>query len=191
MIPDPVRSGLADVELWIILGYVAAVLIGARIVEALARLHFARAQRHSEQGFEYIEAQDLYRCPQGEQLFLHRVEHENRVAVYRARSSSCRRCPLKAACTPFDEGRVVMRSMAAWAETDVGVFHRRVSILMVTAAVVVCAAGLRRWTGQPGSSWLTIALFASLAILIQDLHMIWLSRRRGSQHEAQRHELRR
>jgi hypothetical protein len=54
-----------DIELWIILFYVVAVLAGARIVEALARVHFARAQSYGKQGFEYVEAHDAYRCPQG------------------------------------------------------------------------------------------------------------------------------
>ena len=28
-------------------------------------MHFARSQRYREQGFEYIEAHDVYRCPEG------------------------------------------------------------------------------------------------------------------------------
>ena len=43
-----------DLELWIVLFYVAALLIGAKIVEAVARMHFARSQRYGERGFEYI-----------------------------------------------------------------------------------------------------------------------------------------
>jgi hypothetical protein len=39
-----------DIELWIILFYVVAVLAGARIVEVLARVHFARAQSYGKQG---------------------------------------------------------------------------------------------------------------------------------------------
>ena len=54
-----------DLELWIVLFYVAALLIGANIVEAVARMHFARAQRCGERGFEYVEARDACRCPDG------------------------------------------------------------------------------------------------------------------------------
>src|SRR5262245_9093554 len=180
MSPEQLRSGAGNVELWLILGYVAALLAGARIVEVLARFHFARALRYSTRGFEYIEAHDLYRCPQGEHLLLQKVDPEGRLAVYRARSSSCGRCPLKASCTPFDEGRVIFRSMAAWVETDVGMFHRGVSALMTIAAVMVCAAGLWRWSGRPELPWLLIALVVSLAILVSELHAIVRDRGRAA-----------
>ena len=68
-----------DLELWIVLSYVAALLIGAKIVEAVARMHFARSQRYGERGFEYIEARDAYRCPDGNFLELHRVQDDKRV----------------------------------------------------------------------------------------------------------------
>ena len=38
----------ADLEDWILLGYAAAVLVGARVTEVLARVHFARARRLAE-----------------------------------------------------------------------------------------------------------------------------------------------
>ena len=55
-----------DLELWIILFYVASLLIGAKIVEVVARMHFARAQRYGEQGFEYIEPQGRLSVPGGQ-----------------------------------------------------------------------------------------------------------------------------
>jgi len=167
-----------DIELWIILFYVAAVLAGARIVEALARAHFSRALRYGEQGFEYLEAHDVYRCPEGEFLPLHSLQH-NRLAVYRAPSSSCRQCRLKALCAPSGESRLIFRSLAAWAETSVGLFHRRISVIMFASAVVVCVAGLRRWAGQAGSGWLAGALLAALILMVQDLRTISRTFRSG------------
>ena len=158
----------ADLELWIILFYVAAVLAGARIVEALARAHFRRALRYGDQGFEYLETHDAYRCPEGEYLSLHRVEH-NQFAVYQAPSASCRDCRLKASCAPSGEGRLVFRSLAAWAETNVGVFHRRISVIMFASVVVVCGAALWRWAGHPGSGWLAAALLIAVVLMMQDL----------------------
>jgi hypothetical protein len=163
----------ADIELWIVLFYVAAVLAGARIVEALARAHFARALRYGQHGFEYVEAHDAYRCPQGEYLSLHDVQQDARFAVYRAPPGSCRDCRFKARCCPSDEGRLIVRSLAAWAETNVGLFHRRVSVVMFGAAVVVCAAGLRRWSGQPGSGWLAGVFLTSVVLTVQDLRTIF------------------
>ena len=170
---DMLLSPPVDIELWIILFYVAVVLAGARIVEALARAHFARAQRYGERGFEYLEAHDAYRCPQGEYLMLHNVQQDSRLAVYRAPPASCRQCRLKARCAPFSEGRLVFRSLAAWAETNVGLFHRRVSAIMFASAVVVCVAGLGRWAGQAGSGWLAGALLAGMVLLMHDLRTIF------------------
>jgi hypothetical protein len=40
-----------DLELGIVLAYVAALVVAARVVKGLARMHFERAMRHGEQGF--------------------------------------------------------------------------------------------------------------------------------------------
>jgi hypothetical protein len=169
----------ADIELWAVLSYVAAVLAGSRIVEALARAHYARALRYGQHGFEYVEAHDVYRCPQGEYLSIHSVQPDGRFAVYRAPPASCRACRFKARCAPADEGRLIFRSLAAWAETNVGLFHRRISVIMFAAAVVICMAGLWRWAGQPGSGWLAGALLAALVLIMQDLRAICRTARRG------------
>src|SRR5579871_262511 len=102
---DMVLSWPAGWEAWLVLGYVAAVLAGARLCEALARVHFRRAQRYAERGFAYDADGDHYRCPQGERLGLHQVEPEGRLAVYRAPAAACNGCALKSSCTPHEEGR--------------------------------------------------------------------------------------
>ena len=173
---DPVSLLLslpAELEVWLILGYVAVVLGGARLSEVLARVHFERARRYAERGFVYDADADHYRCPQGERLTLHRVEPESRLAVYRAPASSCTGCPLKASCTPHDEGRHLYRSLAAWAETDIGRFHRRLSLLMIGVAGVFSLGGLSRWLGQPGTGLLLSALAVSLASVARDLRAAW------------------
>ncbi len=163
----------AELELWLILGYVGVVLVGARLAEVLAQAHFERARRYAERGFEYDADADHYQCPQGERLALHVVEPESRLAVYRAPASSCNSCPLKASCTPHDEGRHLYRSLAAWAETDIGRFHRRLSLLMVGIGVIFSLGGLARWVGQPGTGLLMLAVTASLASVARDLRAAW------------------
>jgi hypothetical protein len=145
---DPISLFLslpANLELWLILGYVIAVLVGAQVLEALARFHFERARRHAERGFEYDADADHYRCPQGERLALHVVEPESRLAVYRAPAASCNGCPLKASCTPHDEGRHLYRPLAAWADSDIGRFHRRLSLLMIGVGAVFSACCCSHW----------------------------------------------
>jgi hypothetical protein len=168
----PSWSPPLDPELWITLFYAASLLIGARIVEVIAQRHFARSQRHAEQGFEYIEGHDHYRCPEGRVLHLHSTQEDKRLAVYRAPAAHCRLCPLKAQCAPSTESRVVFRSLAVWAETSVGVFHRCVSIVMVAAAVCVCVAALWRWNGQAGSAWIASGVLVGLSLGIQRTHAL-------------------
>jgi hypothetical protein len=162
-------------ETWLILGYVLVVLVGARVAEGLARLHFARARRYAERGFAYDADEDHYRCPEGERLALHVLDEPNRMAIYRAPAASCNGCRLKAACTPHDEGRHLYRPLAAWAETDVGRFHQYLSLLMFGAGGVLSVAGLVRWGGGPGTGLLLLALLASVGSFLGDVRQAWTS----------------
>ncbi|HEY7422672.1 MAG TPA: hypothetical protein VH682_00295 [Gemmataceae bacterium] len=167
----------AELEIGLILAYVVVVLAGARLTEVLARFHFDRARRHAEHGFEYVADEDHYRCPQGERLSLHLRDEPSRRAIYRAPAERCNDCARKAACTPHDEGRHVYRSLAVWAETDVGRFHRRLSLLMFAVGATLASAGLVRWWGQAGTGSLLLVLVMSLASLVRDRKraMAWSS----------------
>lgn len=166
----------ADLEAWLVLAYVGLVLVAARAFEMLARLHFARARRHAEQGFAYDADADHYHCPEGERLPLHLLDEGRRLAVYRAPAASCNRCPSKGACTPHDAGRHIYRPLAAWAETDLGRFHRHLALLMFVVGAALSVAGLVRWWGRPGGGSLFAALVACLACLAVDARAL----RRGS-----------
>lgn len=159
----------AEWEAALVLGYVFGVLAGARVVEALARLHFVRACRLAELGFEYVADQDHYRCPEGERLSLHVFHNESRVAVYRAPASRCNHCPRKSDCTPHDEGRHIYRPLAAWAETDLGRFHQCLSLLLFSVGVTLSLVSLFRWGGGAGTGWLLVALAISLWSMLRDL----------------------
>lgn len=161
-----------ELEAWLILGYLFIVLIGARLFEALARVHFERARRYAEQGFQYVADLDHYECPQGERLALHLVDEDSRLAIYRAPAASCNGCPLKGSCTPHDEGRHIYRSLAAWAETDIGRFHQRLSLLLFGVGAVLSGAGLARWAGQPGAGLLLLALVVNLSFLAWDVRKL-------------------
>ena len=158
----------ADLEVWLLLGYATAVLVGARVALALARMHFARAQRLAESGFCYNADADHYECPQGERLPLHVIDERERMAVYRAPAASCAACPAKVACTPHDEGRHVYRPLAEWAETDVGQFHQWLAVLMAGSVTVLGAAALVLGAGRPGTGLLVVAFIVAAAALVRD-----------------------
>jgi hypothetical protein len=155
-----------DVELWLILSYVFGVLIGARLIEAVAKAHFARARRHTEHGFEYIEPRDHYQCLGGATLTLETIHASERMAIYRAPVEHCGGCRLKPQCAPRDASRRIYRSLATWAESDVGRFHQVLSVLMFVVAFVLSLSGLWRFRGQPGLGYLALALGGSLACLL-------------------------
>lgn len=166
-----------ELEAWLLLGYVVTVLVGARVFEALARVHFGRARRSAEQGFAYDAEEDQYQCPEGERLALHLVEPEGKLAVYRAPAARCNGCPRKASCTPHEEGRHLYRSLAAWAETDIGQFHRRLSLLMFGVAAALSVIALLRWWLRPGTGLLLVALAASLTSVAREVRGMWPGRR--------------
>ena len=128
----------SEMDQWIVLFYVALVLAGARIVEFVAKKHYERARNFAVQGFEYLAEEDQYRCPEGEHLKLLKRDNENRLAIYQIRTS-CQFCRLKEFCAPHSDARQVTRSLATWAEAEVGKFHRRISAIMLLAAALVCA----------------------------------------------------
>jgi len=163
----------ADLEVWLLLGYVGVVLAGARLVEVLARAHFARAWRLAEGGFRYDPHLDHYACPQGERLTLHLVDPEQQVAVYRAPASSCAACPRKAGCTPHDAGRRLYRPLAVWAETAVGRFHQRLALLMVGSTAAVALGGFLCWADRPGSALLLVAGLAVVLRVVREGRRLW------------------
>lgn len=60
--------------------------------------------------FTYDVEQDVYRCPQGQVLLRRCTEYEAEKVKYRADAAICQACPVKPACTPGTQGRIVHRS---------------------------------------------------------------------------------
>ena len=172
---DALLSPPADLEVSLLLGYTIVVLAGARLMEWLARVHFERARRYGEGGFQYDADADHYQCPQGERLALHVINPQERVAVYRAPAPACAACPEKARCTPHDEGRHIYRPLAAWAETDVGRFHQWLSLLMAASVAALSLVALLGCAGGPGTGLLIVALLAAARVVVRDAPSVWRS----------------
>ena len=164
----------AEMDQWIVLFYVALVLAGARIVEFVAKKHYERARNFAVQGFEYLAEEDQYRCPEGEHLKLLKRDNENRLAIYQIRTS-CQFCRLKESCAPHSDARQVTRSIATWAEAEVGKFHRRISAIMLLAATLVCALCLLLWAGKPGTGLFVITQVVSIDFLIHEIRAVFES----------------
>ena len=169
MLPELTVWGVSfDLGLCLLLVYLVVLWGGGWVLEVLARAHFQRAQRYAHHGFAYDAELDRYECPQGELLTRDTFDERNKLAIYRAPASSCNECMLKAFCTPHDEGRHVYRSLAEFHETDVGRFHRWLSLLILMVALAFSAGGLVAWWSKPGEWLLVIATGISLILLWLD-----------------------
>ena len=153
-------------ELWLMLGCIGVILVGAYALEIVARVHFDRAQRLGHAGFRYNADEDHFHCHQGARLSLHLFDDHRQLAVYRAPANRCAECPHKAECTPEQDARQVYRSLASWAETDVGRFHVYLGLVMFAAACVLASVALTQWGGQRGTGCLVVALLLSTHLLI-------------------------
>ena len=158
-----------DLPLCLLLVYLVALWAGGRALEGAARAHFVKARRHAHQGFEYDDLLDRYECAQGERLTLHTSDDRDKLAIYKAPATSCNACVLKTFCTPHDEGRQVYRSLAEFHETDVGLFHRRLSLVSLTIAVLFAAGGMIAWRGRAGEPALLVATVVNLTLLWSDV----------------------
>ena len=69
-------------------------------------------------------------------------------------------------------GRHVYRSLAEFHETDVGRFHRWLSLIILAVALAFSAGGMLAWWNKPGEWLLVIATGISLVLL-------WLELRRA------------
>jgi transposase len=74
--------------------------------------------------FTYDAEQDVYRCPQGQTLRPFRREYQAQKTEYRANAAICNACPVKLACTPGTQGRIVHRSFHAAVQERVRAYQQ-------------------------------------------------------------------
>jgi hypothetical protein len=164
-----VHGFLLDLGLALLLAYLVVLWVAGWALEYVARAHFHRAQRHTHHGFAYDVELDHFECPQGELLKIHTFDDQNKLAIYKAPASSCGVCVLKALCTPHNEGRHIYRTLLDFHETDVGRFHRALSLIILGVALAFSLGGMLAWWNKSGEWLLVIATNISLTLLWLDL----------------------
>ena len=170
MLPTMTAGGFVlDLALVLLLAYLLVLWAGGWVLEFLAKVHFHRAERYAHPGFAYDTELDRYECPQGELLTLDTFDGRNKLAIYKAPASTCNECVLKEFCTPHADSRHVYRALAEFHETDVGRFHRGLSLLILGVALAFSTGGLLAWWNKPGEWLLVLATGVSLVLLWLDL----------------------
>ena len=131
-------------ETLLVAGYAGFLLVAAVVLEWLSAHTHRRSLRYRTAGFSYDEANDHWQCPEGEHLWPHEFDHEQRLVRYRAKAHICNGCPRKDACTDSDRGREIVRPLDPWPHSEAGRFHRGLSLMLVALALfVIVVGGLR------------------------------------------------
>lgn len=160
-------------EAFLAAGYAGFLIAVATGLEMAARLSHRRARGFATAGFHYHEDLDVFECPSGETLHRQEVDHERHLVRYRARADVCNRCRLKSLCTDSDRGREVVRSVAPWLGSEIGRFHRGLSLALMLLAGLVAGVGLARHLHAGIEVWLlgtVLAVVAGCGVrLVRDL----------------------
>lgn len=145
-------------------GYALFLIAAATVLELAARTTHGRSRGFQTAGFRYLRDLDVFRCPSGEAL--HPVEHDrqHRLVRYRARADVCNACRLKSLCTDSDRGREVVRSTTSWLDSEIGRFHRGISLALMGLAGLIAGATLVRHLGHaPEEIWVLGTVLAIVA----------------------------
>jgi hypothetical protein len=143
--------------------FLAVVALG---LDALARHSHRRSELYRTAGFAFLEHLDAWECPEGERL--HRVETDVqlRLVRYRARAHVCNSCSRKEDCTDSDTGRELTRALDPWPHSEVGRFHRGISVAIVCFGILVICAGAALNHGSADLAVLGGALLCSTLVAI-------------------------
>ncbi len=129
-----------NIEVLLAAGYAVFLMVIAFALEAAARFAHRRADRFRVSDFTYHSDLDIWECPAGERL----LPAEPR--RYRAPARSCNACSLKHACTDSPRGREIVISPLGWLETEIGRFHRGMSMgLLVLVGWLIAFEAARHW----------------------------------------------
>lgn len=132
-------------EVLLAIGYAVFLALIALGLELLARHTQKRAEQYRIAGFKYHHHLDAWECPAGQHLHRQLEQMASRIARYRAPAHACNRCAFKANCTDSDDGREITRTSALWFETEIGRFHRGISLALLLLALFICGIELLRY----------------------------------------------
>lgn len=145
-------------------GYAVFLLGAAVAIEWLSAHTHRRSLRYRTAGFTYDEQHDHWQCPEGQHLWPHEFDHEQRLVRYRAKAHICNGCPRKEACTDSDRGREIVRPLDPWPHSEAGRFHRGLSLMLVVLALLVIVVGAVRNHASADAAVLLVLLAGALAI---------------------------
>ena len=151
-------------ETWLATGYALVLLVIAAGLEIMARHSHRRADQYHHRGFRFHKNTDHWECPHGQRLERAEIDNELRVVRYRAAAHACNSCPIKTRCTDSDSGRELLISLDPWLRSEIGRFHRGISLVLLILAASIMAVELVRH-GRGPERWVLSAAVVSLSLL--------------------------
>lgn len=135
------------VEVVLAAAYVIFLVAVSSVLELLARHSHRRSESYRVTGFVYFQELDFWECPAGRQLLRVETDHRRRIVHYRAPAAACNACSLKNNCTDSNEGRLVLRHLDSWVESELRRFHRGISLVLLLLAAIILFAEAARHSG--------------------------------------------
>ena len=145
-------------------GYALLLLAIAAGLELMGRHSHRRAGQFHHRGFRFHKHADHWECPHGAKLERAEIDNELRVMRYRAPAQTCNGCPIKAQCTDSDSGRELSISLDPWLSSEIGRFHRGISLALLILAALIMAVELVRH-GRGPARWILSAAVVTLSLL--------------------------
>lgn len=121
-------------QVLLISGYAVFLTMVAACLEVAARHSHHRTRRSRTVGFLYQPELDMWKCPNGKNLYRAEVVRESTVVRYRAEPHHCNSCPIKNRCTDSEEGRVIEVESNSWVRSELRRFHRGLSLTLFLLA---------------------------------------------------------
>ncbi len=115
-------------------GYALFLMIAAGVLERLAVHSHCRSQQYELGGFTFHDELDRWECPSGHYLHRSVTDEDRRVIRYKAPAHACNACRIKPQCTDSRNGREIEREMGPWIESELGRFHRGISLALILLA---------------------------------------------------------
>jgi hypothetical protein len=156
--------GHFHLETLLAMGYALLLLVIAAGLEWMGRHSHRRAEQYHHRGFRFHKQADHWECPHGARLERAEIDNELREIRYRAPAHTCNRCPIKSNCTDSDSGRELSVSLDPWLSSEIGRFHRGISLALLILAALIMAIELLRH-GYGPESWVLYAAVAALSLL--------------------------
>ncbi len=153
------------VEPLVAAGYDLVLVAVAGALEWMGRHSNRRAGRFRTNGFQFRKHLDYWECPTGMRLMRAGIDNDLRVIRYQALPHDCNRCPIKANCTDSDNGREIEVPLDSWLATEIGRFHRGISItLLLLAASITAVELLRHDHGM--ERWFLAGILISIGVVV-------------------------